>query len=169
MRFAIPGRPILASQLPLPDRLLLWTVRAWVIGLKERRDTREPIQVAFGKFNIPEAADLLDTLMSVVACGAARPLIVECVCHEVVSEDEGHLLAAAALHQDGRGLEARFMLRTMLSPKASADAGQILDRLGAIFAVAGLKLFGCPAETERYVLGPTHSDEKVLSCGLSVH
>lgn len=169
MHFATPDRPILVSQLPLPGRLLLWTVRAWVIGLKERRDTREPIQAAFAMFNIPDAADLVDALMCIVARGAARLLTVECVCDKTVSEDERSLLAAAALHQDGRGLEARFMLRTMLSPHASGDAGQILDGLGAVFAVAGLKLFGCSAETERYVLGPAQSDDKVALSRLSVH
>jgi hypothetical protein len=149
-----PGRPVLVSRLPLPDRLVVWAVRAWVIGLKRRIDAAEPIQAAFGKYGIPEASYLIDTLMSVVACGALRPLAVECVCHDTISDDERILLAAAALHQDGSGFEARFLLGTMLSPGASRGAGEILDRLGRLLAGAGLILFRWPPQTERYVLGP---------------
>jgi hypothetical protein len=151
-----PGRPVLVSRLPLPDRLIVWAIRAWVIGLKRRIDAAEPIQAAFSKHGIPEAACLIEALMSVVACGASRPLAVECVCHETISDDERSLLAAAALHQDGCGFEARFLLRTMLSPSASRGAGEILDRLGVLLASAGLTLFRWPPQTERYVLGPAH-------------
>jgi hypothetical protein len=149
-----PGRPVLLSQLPLPDRLVLWAIRAWVIGLKRRIDVADPIREAFGRYGAPEACCLIDALMSVVACGASRQLAVECVCHDAVSDDERILLAAAALHQDGRGFEARFLLRTMLSPDASNGAGEILDRLGAVLAGTGLTLFRPPPRTERYVLGP---------------
>ena len=154
-----PGRPVLVSQLPLPDRLVVWAVRAWVIGLKRRIDAAAPIQAAFGKHGIPEAACLIDALMSVVACGALRPLVVECVCHETISEDERVLLAAAALHQNGCGFEACFLLRTMLSPGASRGAGEILERLGALLADAGLTLFRWQPRTERYVLGPAPRSE----------
>ena len=155
-----PGRPVLVSQLPLPDRLVLWAIRAWVIGFKRRIDSAEPIRAAFGKYGVPEASCLIEGLMSVVACGALRPLAVECVCHETVSDDERVLLAAAALHQDGRGFEACFPLRTMLSPSASRGAGEILDRLGGLLAGAGLTLFRWPPRTERYVLGPVPRDER---------
>jgi hypothetical protein len=154
-----PGRVVLVSQLPLPDRLVVWAIRAWVIGLKRRIDAVEPIREAFGRYGIPEAAYLIDGLMSVVACGASRPLAVECVCHDTISDDERCLLAAAALHQDGRGFEARFPLRTMLSPGASRGAGEILDRLGGLLASAGLTLFRWPPQTERYVLGPAEGGD----------
>ena len=148
------GRPVLVSDLKLPDRLVLWAIRAWVVGIKRRIDAGEPIRAAFDKYGIPEAAYLIDGLMSVVACGASRPLAVECVCHDAVSDDERCLLAAAALHQQGCGFEARFLLRTMLAPDASNGAAEILDRLGALLADAGLTLFRWPPRTERYVLGP---------------
>ena len=148
------GRPVLVSQLPLPDRLVVWAIRAWVIGLKRRIDSAEPIRTAFGKYGIPEAACLVDALMSVIACGALRPLAIECVCQDEISDDERVLLAAAALHQDGHGFEARFLLRTMLSPSASSGVGEILDRLGGLLASAGMILFRWPPRTERYVLGP---------------
>jgi hypothetical protein len=57
-----PGRPVLVSQLPLPDRLVVWAVRAWVIGLKRRIDSAEPIRAAFDRYGIREAACLIDAL-----------------------------------------------------------------------------------------------------------
>jgi hypothetical protein len=154
-----PGRPSLVSQLPLPDRLLIWAVRAWVIGLKRRIDSAEPIRAAFGKYGIPEAVYLIEALMSVLARGASRPLAVECVCHDTISDDERCLLAAAALHQGRQGFEARFLLRTMLSPTASSGAAEILDRLGALLADAGLSLYRWPPKSERYVLSPAPEAE----------
>lgn len=160
MSLSVSIRPVLVSQLPLPDRLLIWAMRAWVVGLKRRIDAAEPIREAFTRYGIPEAACLIDGLMSVVACGASRTLAVECVCHEAISDDERTLLAAAALHQGGCGFEARFLLRTMLSPTASNGAGEILDRLGALLADSGLVLFRWPPQTERYVLGPAAEAER---------
>ena len=158
-----PGRKILVSELKLPDRLVLWAIRAWVVGIKRCSDSDEPIQAAFGKYGIPEAAYLIDGLMSVVASGACRSLAVECVCHDAVSDDERCLLAAAALHQDGCGFEARFLLRTMLSPDASNGAAEILDRLGALLADAGLTLLRWRPRTERYVLGPARERENEVA------
>jgi hypothetical protein len=153
------GRPVLVAQLPAPDRLVLWAIRAWVIGLKQRIDVAETIREAFGRHGVPEAAYLIEALMSVVACGASRTLTVESVCHKTLGDDERILLAAAALHQEGSGFEARFLLRTMLSARASSGAAEILDRFGVLLAGAGLKLFRWPPRTERYVLGPARRDE----------
>jgi hypothetical protein len=150
----VSERTVLIAHLSVADRLVLWAMRAWVIGLKRRIDTGEPIRTAFGRYGIPEAAGLIDGLMSVLARGACRQLTVECVCHETLSDDERVLLRAAALHQAGRGLEARFLLRTIISPAASDGAAEILDRLGALLADAGLALSQWPPRTERYVLGP---------------
>jgi hypothetical protein len=164
-----PEPAVLVSRLPLPERLVLWTIRVWVIGLKRRIDVTEPIRAAFGKQGVPEAACLIEGLMSVVACGACRPLTVECVCHDAISDDERRLLAAAALHQDGRGFEARFLLRTILSPGASRGAGEILDRLGRMLAGAGLRLLRPPPRTERYVLGPAEAGDMSMPLRPTLH
>ncbi|MEJ0070098.1 MAG: hypothetical protein WDO24_16795 [Pseudomonadota bacterium] len=42
----------------------------------------------------------------------------------------------------------------MLAPAASRDAGEILDRLGAALATAGLRLSRWPAGTQRFAYGP---------------
>jgi hypothetical protein len=130
-------------------------MRAWVIGFKRRIDATTAIGAAFDRAGVAAAAEQVDALMCIVACGATRTLHVDCVCHETLSPDEWRLLTAAALHQAGRGLEAQFVLRTMLSPSASRDAGEILDRLGAALGAGSLLLPIPPRETERFAFDPS--------------
>jgi len=148
-----PDCPTEGPALPLADRLLLWAMRAWVIGLQRRLDVVEPTRSAFARYGVIDAVELVDGLMSVLACGAAQVLRVECVCHPRLSDDEARLLRAASLHQGNRGFEARFLLRAMLTAEASRDAGEILDRIGRVFAERGLHLSRCAADTERFVFG----------------
>ena len=147
------GAPHFTAQLDKPDRLLLWGMRAWVIGLKQRIDVAEPMRVAFDRFGIPDAVELVDALMSIIACGATRVLDIECVCHKAISEDEKRLLIAASLHQNGSSFEARFILRSILSSAASRAAAELLDRLGKVFRDGSLRLSIWPMETERLVFG----------------
>jgi hypothetical protein len=140
-------------QLGRPDRLLLWAMRAWVIGMKRRVDAAEPIRMVFERFGIHDAAELVDALMSIVACGATRVLTIECVCHEAVSEDEQRLLVAASLHQSGNSFEASFMLRAILSATASRAAAELLDRLGGALRAGSLQLSSWTIETERLIFG----------------
>lgn len=135
MSLPAPGTRVSMSHLCPADRLLLWAMRSWVIALKQRVDVAPALQAAFARFNIAECAEMFDALMSVVACGAVRTLAVECVCAGTISEDESRLLAAAALHQAGRGFEARFLLREMLNPASTCHAGDLLDRLGKALSV----------------------------------
>ena len=102
---SMPAR-VFTRQLPEPERVLLWAMRAWVIGLKRRFDVSEAIRSAFHTSRLPDATELIDALMSILACGATRTLVIECVCYPAVGDDEQRLLAAAALHQAGSGLRA---------------------------------------------------------------
>lgn len=151
--------PSFTAELDKPDRLLLWAMRAWVIGLKQRVDVAEPMRAAFDRFGVREAVELVDALMSIVACGATRVLEIECVCHKAVSEDEKRLLTAASLHQNGGSFEARFILRSILSATASRAAAELFDRLGGVLRAGSLHLSPWPMETERLVFGtwPDHS------------
>jgi hypothetical protein len=155
----VPASPGFTTQLGRPDRLMLWAMRVWVIGLKQRVDVAEPMRTAFDLFGIAPAAELVDALMSIVACGATRVLDIECVCHKAVSEDERRLLAAAALHQNGGSFEASFILRSMLSATASRAAAELLDRLSEALRAKSLRLSPWPMETERLVFGawPDHT------------
>jgi hypothetical protein len=110
-----------------------------------------PLQAAFARFQIAQAAELLDALMCIVACGASRVLTIECVCCASVSDDEQRLLAAAAACQCGQGLEATFVLRTILGPAACRDAREILHRLGSVMTAGGSELSRWEFAAERFV------------------
>ena len=154
MSLPAPGTAFRTSVLSRSDRLLLWSIRAWSAGLNRRLDIVPPLREAFDQFGIAEAAELVDTLMCVVTCGAVRRPVIECVCDPSVSEDEGRLLAAAALHQAGHSFEARFLLREMLTPAASSDVGEILARLGAVLTAANLRLSRWTIDGARFAFVP---------------
>jgi len=154
MSLPAPGTCVPLTQLSQPDRLLLWAMRAWVIGLQRRIDVLPPLRMAFAEFGIADAAELLDALMSIAACGALRTLSIDCVCSPTASEDESRLLAAAALHQARQGFGARFLLREMLTPAASRDAGEILERLAAVLTAGNCRLSCWPIDAARFVFAP---------------
>jgi hypothetical protein len=151
MPLSCPANGLRTACVSWPDRLLLWAIRTWVIGLKGRFDVSETLREAFGRFGMAEATEPLDALMSIVACGAIRPLTIECVCATAISEDESRLLGAAALHQSKRGFEARFLLREMLDPAASCAAGEMLERLAAILSAGDAELSPWTLRTGRFV------------------
>ena len=152
MSLSAPATRIRTSQLSRPDRLLLWAIRAWVIGLKRRLDVAPPLAVAFGRVGVPEAAEIVDALMSVVACGAVRTLAVECVCETGVSEDESRLLAAAGLYQQAQ-LRSAVPAARNPAPRqrrrraaAGAARGCIVQRKSALSTWT--------LDIERFVFGP---------------
>jgi hypothetical protein len=168
MSLPAPGTAIRTNILSRTDRLLLWSIRAWVIGLNRRLDIVPPLREAFDQFGIAEAAELVDTLMCVVTCGAVRRPVIECVCDPSVSEDEGRLLAAAALHQAGQSFEASFLLREMLTPAASSDASEILARLGVVLTAANLRLSSWTIDGARFVFVPA-TDNPVQTSRPTLH
>lgn len=72
-----------ATHLPLPcgrlEGVLLWTMRAWVIGIVEKIPVEEQICDAFAKLGAPAAATQLYEFMWVLSQGAARTIDVDCL------------------------------------------------------------------------------------------
>lgn len=144
--------PLARVGLPPAERLLLWGARAWVAGARQRLDVAPAIATEFDTHGAGDAAPLIDALMSVVACGATRCVTIDCLCQSRISPDERRLIQAAALHQSGRGFEACFLLRELLTPPATRDAGTILERIGVRFATASLSFMWLPNATARHGL-----------------
>lgn len=145
----IPDAPGRLPGIPAAERLLLWGIRAWVVGVRRRIDADAAIVRTFAASGVAPAAPLIDPLMSVIACGATRRLTVDCVCHPHVSADERQLVQAAALHQAGRGFEACLLLRDALTASAARDAGAFLHGIGSRFLAARLRFVWLPVDTER--------------------
>ena len=151
MRLPAPGSPLATTtQLRPADRLMLWAMRTWVIALKQRVDADVPLRAGFGRFEVAEAAGLLDALMCIIACGATRTLAVECVCNPAVSADESRILAAIALHQRNRGFEATFILREIVGSPAITHAADTIARLAAMLSAASQLLSEWPLDVEQF-------------------
>ena len=140
------------ASLPYLEQLLLWSMRAWVIGFCRGLPVEERLEAAFAGVGAPAAAAHLYGFMWALGHGARRLLAVDCVCRPQVSADERCLLDILALHQAGRSLEAVLLLRSLATPAAALAAGDSAARLGAALATAGRFLSPRALPTARYAL-----------------
>ncbi|APH53265.1 Hypothetical protein GbCGDNIH9_0043 [Granulibacter bethesdensis] len=122
-------------ELPMVEHALLWTMRAWAIGVSRRVNTSAAIQEVYQRLGIPAAALHLDGFMWALCRGARRQLDVNCVCQTVVSQDEALLLDVLALAQEQR-YEAMTVLSGMTKPEAAIagceSAGQLMHLLNKV-------------------------------------
>ena len=140
------------TALPQLEQLLLYSMRAWVIGFCRGLPIAERLDEVFAVIGAPGAAAHLCGFMWAIGHGARRLLAVDCVCRAEVSEDERRLLDVLALAQAGRSLEAVLLLRTLITPPAALAAGDSAARLGSALAAAGRKLSPRALATTRYAL-----------------
>lgn len=136
-----------------PERLILWAMRVWVVGARERICVDAVLRGSFTRAGAPGALAVLDNMMAQIAGGAARKVDISCVCHEQVSGDERRLLDAIALFQAGDTLETPLLLRSFLTPAAAASTAGLIERLAAILSGARLRLRAGSSGTRRHVLG----------------
>ncbi len=135
-----------------PEKLIVWAMRVWVVGARERICVDEVLRGSFSRAGAPAALAVLDNMMAVIAGGAARTIDISCVCHERVSDDERRILDVIALFQAGDTLETPLMLRSMLTPAATTSAARLVSRLAGILSDAGLRLRPSSSQTRRYAL-----------------
>jgi hypothetical protein len=134
------------EELPVPERLVIWAARTWVAALKWDRDAGPALRRTFaatcGDDVAEAAAEAVDRMMRWTGTGALRPLGVNCACRPAVSADEQALLAAVALLQEGRDVEARRLMTNILDlePCAAAKASASAQGLAVLLDEAGLRL-----------------------------
>ncbi len=141
-------QPDLVSELPTLEGLLLWTMRAWVIGHCHGRNVGQAIHNVFTRLGAPEAAQALDDFMSTLGAGARRMLEVNCTCHPELTGDERSLLRALVFEQYEAPDDAYAMLATMVTEQAATAACSSAGRLVCSLVMAG------------HALRPTTFDEK---------
>ena len=134
------------------EKLLVWAMRVWVVGARERIAVDEVLRGSFARCGVPTALPVLDNMMAAIAGGAARTIDISCVCQDQVSADERCLIDVIALYQAGDTLETPLMLRSFLTPGAADATAALIDRLARILSDAGLLLRTNPCRTRRYAL-----------------
>jgi hypothetical protein len=132
------------DELPPLEQVLLWCMRAWVIGFSRKIEVGPRIARMCAALQVPEAAGYLDGAMWAVGHGARRPVGIHCVCCEGLSADERLLLEVLELHQDERSQRAERLLRTLLRPAAAQAASDSAGRLVAALNAAGHRLAADP-------------------------
>ncbi len=144
--------PVRVQNLQRAEKLIVWAMRVWVVGARERIAVDEVLRGSFARCGVPAALPVLDNMMAVIAGGAARTIDISCVCHDRISVDERCIMDVIALYQAGDTLETPLMLRSFLTPGAADATAGLIDRLARILSEAGLRLRIWPSPTRRYVL-----------------
>lgn len=122
---------------PVPGGEVLWAIRAWVIGTCRDVPVQAQIRAALAPAAPASAAEALIAFMQAVGAGAHRKLTIACVCEPGTGADERLLLDVVALCQRHRRLQALTLLRTVLTPQATAQALDCAIALAAVLTTAG--------------------------------
>ena len=151
------------------EKLIVWAMRVWVVGARERIGVDEVLRGSFARAGVPQGLAVLDNMMAVIAAGAARTIDISCVCDDRVSADERRILDVIALFQSGDTLETPLLLRSFLTPSAAASASQLIERLARILADGSLRVRTGPPRVRRHALGSEASGGRGWAGSMTVH
>ena len=137
--------------LPMLENVLLWSMRAWTIGLRRGIPVEERIEELFAKIGAPEAAGQLYGFIWIVGHCASRTIEVDCVCAPRISADERCLLDVLALTQHGRSADAAALLASLVAGRAAAAAAASAQQITVALSASGrfLSLRPLPARAFR--------------------
>jgi hypothetical protein len=135
-------RRMLREELPVLEDVLLWCMRAWVIGRCRGVATGTRIERALARIGLSEACGYLEGFMWALSRGARRTIEIDCVCHPEVSADERMLLAVFALEQQEAHDDAYAILARLLTERAATAACESAQHLALMLSAAGEVL--CP-------------------------
>ena len=119
------------------ENLLLWPMRAWVVGLRRRIPVEERIEEVFTKISAADAAGEMYGFMWTLGHCASRTIEIGCVCNPKITADERCLIAILALVQHGRSAEALIVLRSLFTANAAVVAIDSAQRLMTCLTAAG--------------------------------
>jgi hypothetical protein len=126
------------ADLSVPENVLLWSMRAWTIGLRRGVPVDERIEEIFAKIGAPSAAGQLYGFIWIIGHCATRAIEVDCVCNPRIRADEHRLLDILALSQHGRSADALALLRSLVPAEAApAAAAASAQRIMAALTASG--------------------------------
>ena len=126
-----------AADLFFLENLLLWSMRAWVVGLRRGIPVEERIEGAFAKIGAADAEGQMYGFIWTLGHCASRMIEVGCVCNPQITTDERRLTAILALAQHGRSAEAWILLRSLFTANAAVAAIASAQGLIACLTAAG--------------------------------
>lgn len=131
--------PILDERAALPPAqgVLLWSMRAWVLGLARSTSMADRIHAAFAGVEAEDAAPSLIELMETLDHGGIRTIEVERMCNPAISADERLLLGVFARVQAGDVASAAAILRGMIAHASVAAALHRVEDVASALLDAG--------------------------------
>lgn len=123
------------AALPPAQGVILWSMRAWVLGLARDTDMTVRIRGAFDGVDAPDAAGDLIAFMEALDAAGTRTIDVERMCNPRLSADERLLLDVFARIAAGNAAAAARVLRGMVTTRgvsaslthAEAVASELVD------------------------------------------
>ena len=112
--------PILDERAALPSAqaVLLWSMRAWVLGLARSLDMGARIRGAFAGLDAEDAAASLVGFMEALDDGGVRTIDIERMCSPRITRDECLLLGVFSVVQAGQAGKAAAVLRGMVAARS---------------------------------------------------
>lgn len=130
-------------ELPMPETVLLWSMRTWSVGHRRGVPTEHYVASVFEGLGASRATGYFHGLMWALAHGAAREVALHRPCCPHIGADERALLDVFALTQDRQGFERLLLLRALFRPAAAMAAGESAsglvreyNRVGLFFTAA---------------------------------
>ena len=128
------------AALPSAQGVLLWSMRAWVLGLARSVDMGVRIRGAFAGFDAEDAAASLAGFMEALDDGGVRTIDIGRMCSLGVTVDERLLLGIFSAVQAGQAGKAAAVLRGMVAARSIPVALDWAEDVASALLDAGQQL-----------------------------
>ena len=82
------------------EKLLIWSIREWIISIMRAKDPRPEIIKCFSKILIQEAVMPFNKMMKTISYSSSLPIDVKCHCSNLIGRTEIDLLCLIAIIQN---------------------------------------------------------------------
>jgi len=137
-----PSVVSVVEQMPLPERLFLWAIRAWAASHTDLTAVWWSLDRAFSQEGMPAALPPFHQLMSTLFSGLKRWPDIRCVACPHLGRDEVRLLRVLGHLQQGNEVGARAVLGELVLRCATRTACRHAVECVAIVSAAGRQFTG---------------------------
>ena len=128
------------AALPSAQGVLLWSMRAWVLGLARSLDMGARIRGAFAGLDAEDAAASLTGFMEALDDGGIRTIDIGRMCSLGITADERLLLGVFSAVQAGQASKAAAALRGMVAARSVPVALDRAEDVASALLDAGQQL-----------------------------
>ena len=93
------------------EKLLLWSIREWIISIMRAKDPKQEIIKCFSKVLIQEAVMPFDKMMRTIGYNSYFPIDVRCHCSNLLGRTEVDLLCLISIIQNKIQLDLKKIIK----------------------------------------------------------